>query len=83
MEEVGAQPVGGVSSRNGTQRTLCLAALLERSEGARRNGHGVHHHGVARAHVGEQPFERGALGVLARRCVDEYPIHLAMRTLAV
>jgi hypothetical protein len=41
-------------------------------EVARQPIHAVHHHGVAFAHEGQQPFKFGTLGVLARRLVGEH-----------
>ncbi len=38
--------------------------------------HAVHHHRVALAHEGEQPFQLGALGVLAACLVGEHLVHL-------
>ncbi|KNX93036.1 hypothetical protein A7907_00615 [Acinetobacter baumannii] len=36
----------------------------------------MHHHGVALADEGQQPFQLGTLGVLARSLVGEHPRHL-------
>jgi hypothetical protein len=44
-------------------------------EVARQTIHAVHHHRVAFAHEGEQPFQFGPLGVLARRLVGEHLVH--------
>ncbi|AAS76312.1 hypothetical protein SCH_028 (plasmid) [Salmonella enterica subsp. enterica serovar Choleraesuis str. SC-B67] len=38
--------------------------------------HAMHHHGVALADEGQQPFQLGTLGVLARSLVGEHPRHL-------
>ena len=37
--------------------------------------HAVHHHRVAFAHEGEQPFQFGPPGILARRLVGEHLVH--------
>ena len=44
-------------------------------EVARQAVHAMHHHRVALAHQGEQPFQLGALRVLARCHVGEQPVH--------
>jgi hypothetical protein len=42
----------------------------------------VHHHGVALAHEGQQRIQFRPLGVLARRFVGEYLVHLNLFKLA-
>ncbi len=51
-------------------------------EVARQAVHAMHHHGVALAHEGEQPFQLRTLGVLARRLISEQPVHRNLLELA-
>jgi len=62
--------------------------LAQVIEVARQSIHTVHHHGVALAHEGQQPFKFGTLRVFARSLIGKYLsnfdlIQLSIRVLVV
>ena len=71
-------PIGS----NGGAWSAALDELVHQSaqivEVACQAIHAVHHHRVALAHEGDQPFQLGAMGILTRCLIGEHLVHLDM-----